>query len=224
MHVEPGIESTSAAGAARSLLALRHALADPLSSASLKLDLVERRLAAEKLDVPALAERVRGVKVDLSAAGRILDLLLRLAEILAEPPRDASLSELCALAGVPFQEDVATARRLRLRRNATVEALRNVTLFMTSRTGGAMPPLARAASNDRSVSLSLLAQGTPESLGKDVLPSRLLNLPPGIEGAEGLFTARAVLEADGGRLDMNVRDEGLVAEFSWLAPTEGTDS
>ena len=35
-----------AGGAAPILLALRHALADPLSAAALKLDLVERRLTA----------------------------------------------------------------------------------------------------------------------------------------------------------------------------------
>jgi hypothetical protein len=222
MQAEPGIESSPAAGAARSLLALRHALADPLSAASLKLDLVERRLAAEKLDIPALAERVRGVKADLSAAGHILDLLLRLAEILAEPPRNASLAELCPLAGVQLKEDAATARGLGLRRKGTVEAVRNVASFLTSRTRGAVPPLARADSKDGSVSLTLQSQGILESTGEDLLPARLLSLPPWLEGAEGLFLARAVLEADGGRLDMGLRDERLVAEFSWSVPTGGT--
>ncbi|MEO6325498.1 MAG: hypothetical protein ABIT01_13665 [Thermoanaerobaculia bacterium] len=217
MHAEP----VPSAGTARSLLALRHALADPLSSASLKLDLVERRLAATDPDVPALLERVRAVKHDLSAAGHILDLLLRLAEILAEPPQAIALSELCAQAGVrPAAESLPST--VLLRRKATAEAVRHVAGFLAARTRAAAAPLARTSVRDGCVTLTLEAAAGMEPTGEEFIPARLLSLPPGLEGAEGLYTARAVLEADGGRFDLDLRDERLIAEFSWTAPTEGT--
>ncbi|MCM3877254.1 MAG: hypothetical protein NEA02_12665, partial [Thermoanaerobaculia bacterium] len=76
-----------AVASARLLLALRHALADPLSAATLKLDLVERRLlAASAVDPSWAVDRVRAAKADVGAANRLLDLLLRLAEIAGERP------------------------------------------------------------------------------------------------------------------------------------------
>ena len=68
--------------AARLLHALRHALADPLSAAALKLDLVERRLLAPSGADPAwLIERVRALQNDVVTATRLLGLLPRLAAI-----------------------------------------------------------------------------------------------------------------------------------------------
>src|ERR1039458_1275707 len=90
-----------AGGSAPILLALRHALADPLSAAALKLDLVERRLTGPSGADPSwVVERVRAAQADVGAANRLLDLLLRLAEIAGERPGETSLRDVCRTAGV----------------------------------------------------------------------------------------------------------------------------
>ena len=121
-------------GVARALETLRHALADPLSAAGVKLELLERRLAAAPSEAPSLADRVRGVKADLAAAGRLIDLLPRLSGIACEPAGETSLADICRVAGVPLEGESADRPRLLLRRLATTDALRS--------TGG-LPPFER---------------------------------------------------------------------------------
>ena len=101
---------------ARILRALRHALADPLSAAALKLDLVERRLMAPSGADPSwVVERIRAVQADVGATNRLLDLLLRLAEIAGERPGETSLRDVCRTAGVALHEAAADRPRLPLR-------------------------------------------------------------------------------------------------------------
>src|SRR5512143_3726178 len=103
--------SGPAAGSARILLALRHALADPLSSAALKLDLVERRLlTASGADPSWVVEKVRAAQVDVGTANRLIDVLLRLAEIDGEIPGESTLDEVCRAAGVALAACAAAAR------------------------------------------------------------------------------------------------------------------
>ena len=206
-----------AGGPARTLLALRHALADPLSAAALKLDLVERRLTAPSGADPSwLAERVRAVRVEVGAANRLLDLLLRLAEIAAERPGETSLRDVCRTASVPLREAAAALPRLRLRRRASAEAIQNIASF-AARGDGVPSPIGRAGFESGRVTLSV--EGS--RVTADGLPERLFDLPPGIVEAEALFVARAAVEADGGRLELAERGGRLVALFSWPLRLEG---
>src|ERR1035437_10573408 len=87
------------------LRALRHALAAPLSAAALKLDLVHRRLMAPSGADPSwVVERVRAAQADVGAANRLLDLLLRLAEVAGERAGETSLRDVCRSAGVPLHQ------------------------------------------------------------------------------------------------------------------------
>lgn len=195
------------------LRALRHALADPLSSAVLKLDLVERRLLAPSGADPAwVVERLRAAQANMTAANRLLDLLLRLAEIADERPEATSLFDLCRTAGVPFDEAGARVPGVPARRASSAEAIRNVAAFIRNGdAGGGVPlPIGRASLENGRVILSL--QG---SRGTDASPERLLDLPHGIEEGETLFVARAAIEADGGRLELTARGGRLAALFSW---------
>jgi hypothetical protein len=199
-----------AGGSARSLLALRHALADPLSGAALKLDLVERRLAAPTGPDPSwVLERVRAVEADVGVANRLLDLLLRLAEIAGERPEETSLRDVCAAAGVPLRDEAADAPRLRLRRTAAAEAILSVTSF--ARGNGISSPIARCGLENGRLILSV--EGPRVTV--DGHPERLLDLPHGIEGVDALFVARATVEADGGRLELTERGGRLLALLSW---------
>ena len=205
-----------AGGSARTLLALRHALADPLSGASLKLDLVERRLMAPSgADSSWVVERVRAVQADVVAVNRLLNLLLRLAEIADERPAETSLSDICRSAGVPLYEAAAAVRRLPLRHRASAEAIQSVASF--ARGDGVPSPIGRAELEGERVTLAV--EGS--HVTADGRPERLLDLPPGIEDAEALFVARAAVEADGGRLELSERDGRLVALFSWPIRLEG---
>ena len=113
---------------------LRHALADPLSAAALKLDLVERRLMAPSgADSSWVVERVRAVQADVGATNRLLDLLLRLAEIAGERPEETSLRDVCRTAGVPLHEAAVAVPRLPLRHRASAEAIRSVAAFAQRR-------------------------------------------------------------------------------------------
>jgi hypothetical protein len=205
-----------AGGSAHILLGLRHALADPLSAASLKLDLVERRLMATSGADPSwVAERVRAAKADVGTANRLLDLLLRLAEIAGERPGETSLRDVCRTAGVPLHESTDAGPRLLLRHRASAEAIQSVAAFAAR--GGAGPsPIGRAGLESGRVTLAV--EGS--RVTADGRPERLLDLPHGIQEAEALFVARAAVEADGGRLDLTERDGHLVALFSWPAAVE----
>lgn len=197
-------------GFARILLDLRHAMADPLSSAVLRLDLVERRLAAPSaIDPSWVAERVRGARVDLGRANRLLDLLLRLAEISGERPAETSIRDLCLTAGLPLDETEASIPPLSVRHRALAEALGSVVVFLARGSGGA-PPTARAGLEGGRLTLAVVS-----SRIADARPERLLDLPHGIEEAEALFVARAAAQADGGRLEMAGPNGQLVASFSW---------
>ncbi len=209
--------SEPAGGSAHTLRALRHALADPLSAAALKLDLVDRRLKTQSGADPSwVVERVRAAQADLGTANRLLDLLLRLAEIAGERPEETSLPDICRTAGVPLHEKDGVVSRLPLRHRSSAEAIQSVASFMT-RGDGTPSPMGRAGLETGRVTLTfegsrVIADGRPE---------RLLDLPHGIEEAESLFVARAALEADGGRLELTERDGRLVALVSWPVRLEG---
>ena len=120
---------------------LRHALADPLSAAGLKLELLERRLARGLPDEPALADRVRGAKADLAVAGRLIDLLPRLAGIAGETPSETSIDELCRRGGSPARGGRGSpAAPLLLRRLAAIDALRTLSRVLLRRSSPAGAP------------------------------------------------------------------------------------
>ena len=199
------------------LRALRHALADPLSAITLKLNLVERRLQTPAgADSTWVVERMRAAQADVFAANRLLDLLLRLAEIVAEPAGETSLRDVCRAAGVSLEDPAFTIPRVSLRLRSSVEAIQNVMSFAT-RGGGSAAPVARAGLESGRVTLFIA--GTRPA--PDAWPSRLLDLPHGVEGSDALFVARAAVEADGGRLELAAEGGSLVAHFSW--PVERDD-
>lgn len=198
-------------GVAGALGTLRHALADPLSTAGMKLELLERRLAVVPLSGSSLADGVRGAKADLAAAGRLIDLLPRLARIAGEAPTETSIGDLCRVAGVPLEEDAASRLRLPLRRLASIDALRIVVSFLRSPDSRGTPPRIRAEAAPGRVSLRIEAlSGCGEAN-----PERLFHLPRGEERAEELYLARAGIESDGGRLQLAEREGRIVAVLSW---------
>ena len=198
-------------GVADALGTLRHALADPLSAAGVKLELLERRLAEAPSNGVSLADRVRGVKADLAAAGRLIDLLPRLASIAGEPAEVTSLGDLCRVAGIPLEEDPEGRPRLLLRRLATIDALRILVWFLRSRDPLAAPPRLYEESASGRVALRIEALGG----SGDSNPERLFHLPRGEERSEDLFLARACIESDGGRLQLVEHEGRLVALLSW---------
>jgi hypothetical protein len=203
--------------AARLLHALRHALADPLSAAALKLDLVERRLLGPSGADPAwLLERVRALQNDVSATTRLLALLPRLAAIADERPEDSSLDEVSSSAGVRLGAAKGAVPRLMLRRDSLADAIRSVAAFLAGDDGAAAPAAHAALESGR---VSLVLEGT-RAASED--PSaRLLDLPHGNAGAEALFVARAAAVTDGGRLALAGKGGHLVATFSWPVPPAG---
>lgn len=202
----------------RILHALRHALADPLSAAALKLDLVERRLLAPSAADPSwVVERVRAVQADVGTTSRLLDLLLRLANIADERQEETSLRDVCRAARVPLDESAEAIPPQALRPRSSAEAIRSVASFATR--GDTVRPVAgRATLEDDRMTLSLEGSQEPGACR----PERLLDLPHGIPEAEALFVARAAVVADGGRLEISERGGRLVALFSWpLRPDAG---
>lgn len=203
-------------GLAASLGTLRHALADPLSSAGLKLELLERRLAADPPGDPTLADRLRGARADLVLAGRLLDLLPRLAGIEEEAPGESSIGELCSAAGVPLPDGPASRASVKIRRLASVDAVRTL--------GGILGAPGRPASAASALSgtpgrLFLRIEGSdfqggPRRIGGADL-ERIFHLPRGVAEGEELFLARAGIEAGGGRLRLLEEAGRLVAELSW---------
>lgn len=204
-------------GIAGALGTLRHALADPLSAAGLKLELLGRRLAAVPDEGTSFADRVRGAKGDLAIAGRLIDLLPRLATIAGEASVDASIGELCRAAGVPLEESAASCTHILLKRLASADALRTVVGFVRSVDPDGRPPRAQAETGPARVSLSIDSPGRLVETNLD----RLFQLPRGGVQGEELFLARASIEADGGRLLLVEREGRLVAAFSWPRPATG---
>ena len=213
------IPSDLPGGVAAALGTLRHALADPLSTAGLKLELLERHLAARSPDGSSLADRVRGVKADLATAGRLIELLPRLASIAGEAPRETSIGDLCHVAGVPLEEDAASAPGLLLRRQASGDAVRIVVSFVRSLDPAGRPPRVRAEAVPGRVSLRIEALGGRGEANLE----RLFQLPHGDLRAEELFLARAGIESDGGRLQLAEREGRMVALLSWPRPEPAAD-
>lgn len=198
---------------------LRHALADPLSAAGLKLEYVARRLGKPSPD-PDLAERIRGAAADLAVAGRLIDLLSGLARLAGEAPGDVPVGELCRAAGIALDEGAAAPPRLAVRRRASVDALRSVSALLCPADADAPAPRAcvEAAAGRLSLRLEGFEGHPPAS------PERLFRLPRDEERAGELFLARASVESDGGFLRFFEEDGRLVALFSWPAPaTPGPD-
>ena len=213
------IPSDLPGGVAAALGTLRHALADPISTAGLKLELLERHLAAGPPDGSSLVDRVRGVKADLATAGRLIDLLPRLASISGEAPRETSIGDLCQVAGVPLEEDAASGPGLVLRRQASSDALRIVVSFVRSLDPAGRQPPVRAEAVPGRVSLRIEALGGRGEANLE----RLFQLPHGDMRAEELFLARAGIESDGGRLQLAEREGRMVALLSWPRPAPAAD-
>jgi hypothetical protein len=173
-------------------------------------------MAPSGADSSWVVERVRAVQADVGAANRLLDLLLRLAEIAGERPGEASLGDVCRTAGVALHGAAVAVPRLQLRHRASAEAIQSVASF-AARGDGAPPPTGRAGLDSGRVTLAV--EGS--RVTADGRPERLLDLPHGIEGAEALFVARAAVEADGGQLELTERGGRLVALFSWPLRREG---
>ena len=185
------------------LAALRHALADPLSAAAVKAEVLATRLDRE---APALSPRARDVGADLASAGRLLDLLAAVAAVAEEAPEESTLSSL--VAGVGGEIGAGDAGlRLRVRPSAAGLALRRLVDFGTAR--GAAPRVVAHASPDGAE--VLVAPLGPASSA----PERLLLLPRGVAGADELFLARAAVEADGGSLRLTDRGGVLEARLLW---------
>lgn len=185
------------------LAVLRHALADPLSAATVKAEVLAARLDRE---APSLAPRARDVGADLAAAGRLLDLLAALVTVAEEQPEATTLSTLVAEVDGRVAGDGAELP-LRLRRSAAALALRRLVAFGASR-GAAPRAEARATSRGAEVLVAPLGPALPA-------PDRLLLLPRDVGGAEELFLARAAAEADGGALRLGERGGALEAVLSW---------
>jgi hypothetical protein len=199
--------------------ALRHALADPLSTAGLKLELVERRLAT----LPSseeLLERIRTAKGDLAVAGRLVDLLPRLGRISGEIPVEVAVSDLCREAGLAVEESETPGPRANLRRRASVDALRAVVSLFRPQDPVAAPPRAHLQTAPDRVFLRVQA---PPGCRLDA-PERLFGLPRGDERAQDLFLARAAVESDGGLLVFEDREGLPCALFSWPRPLPRGDA
>ncbi|MCK6681424.1 MAG: hypothetical protein L6R30_03275 [Thermoanaerobaculia bacterium] len=204
----------SIAGVARAMATLRHALADPLSAAGLKLELVERRLEGMRSGGSPPTEKIRGAKADLEAAGRLIDVLARLAAIAEEVPEETSMGSLCRLAGVPLEGGGWENGPVVLRRQATVDSLAGVSAFLGFCQGSeAAPPRASLEVSVGTMGLRMAAAA--RFAGTE--PEWLFSLPRGQEFAVELFLARATVEADGGLLQLVNREGWLTAVFSWRA-------
>jgi hypothetical protein len=188
---------------------LRHALADPLSAATAKAEVLAARLSRE---APALAERARDLGADLATAGRLLDLLAALSDIEEEAPETTPLGRIVA----PFEVAVenGTDRALvRARPASAGDAIRRVVAFGTVRGGVPAITLRRGGEGAEVVVRPL---GSPPTGPLE----RLLLLPRELPGAEDIFIAHAALTADGGTLTLSVDGAALAATLCWPAPLE----
>jgi len=185
------------------LAVLRHALADPLSAATAKAEVLAARLLRE---APALATRAEDLGADLAAAGRLLELLSALSEISEESPATVPLGRLAA----PFcaGDGPAGSTLLLVRPVAVADAIRRVVAFGAAR--GGTPLLEARAGGGR-------AELVADRLGPvtDVPPAKLLLLPREVPEADDLFVAAAALAADGGELRLSAEGPSLRATLSW---------
>lgn len=185
------------------LAALRHALADPLSAAAVKVEVLATRLDRE---APALSARARDVGADLASAGRLLDLLASVAAVVEEVPEETTLSSL--VAGLDGAAGAGAAgSRLRVRPTAAGLALRRLVAFGAAR--GAVPRVEARDSTEGAEVLVAPLGPAPSA------PEKLLLLPRDVAGADELFLARAAAEADGGSLRLGNRGGVLEARLTW---------
>lgn len=191
------------------LAVLRHALADPLSAATAKAEVLSARLLRES---PALAARAQDLGADLATAGRLLDLLAALADVVEESPEKTPLGRLVAPFGA-VTEAAAGKAPVRVRPAAAADAIRRVVAFGTAR-GGAPAVVGRCGTGE----VGVLVEGLgPAPEGP---PERLLLLPRELPEADDLFVAHAAVVADGGSLRLSTRDAVLEAALSWPGPVE----
>jgi hypothetical protein len=162
-------------------------------------------------------DRVSGVKADLAAAGRLIDLLPRLGGIAGEAPSETSLGDLCRVAGLPLDGAPGSFLLVRVRRLATVDALRTLGSFLRSQASGHAQPLASVTAGNGRVSLRIEAGAARSGPGDPDL-ERLLQLSRGGEQAEELFLARAGIESDRGALHLAEQESRLIALLSWPRP------
>lgn len=214
LYAEIGMDASlppePSGGFAGALGELRHALADPLSTAGLKLELVERRLAT-LASAEELLERIRTAKGDLAVAGSLVNLLPRLGRIFGEAPVEVALGDLCRDAGLAFEDGEEPGLRANLRRRASLDALRAVASLFGPPDPVAAPPRARLRSGPDRVFLRVEA---PPGRRLDA-PERLTGLPRGDERSENLFLARAALASDAGLLVFEDREGRQSVLFSW---------
>lgn len=192
------------------LAVLRHALADPLSAATAKAEVLAARLLR---DAPALATRARDLGEDLATAGRLLDLLAALSDIAEELPERVSLGRLVAPFGSGVEAE-AGSLVVSVRPASAEDAIQRVVSFGTARGGQPV------------VTVRLEGPGTEvlvRGLGPvpEVPPARLVLLPREVPEADDLFVASAALAADGGSLRLSAGEGGLEAALSWPGPVEG---
>ncbi len=194
---------------------LRHAFADLLGTAALKLELLERTLSS---GVPGeaqpLVERTRSIRGEIDSAAKLLDLLTRLDEVYGEPRGHVSIDELCRLANLPLVGTEDSTSVLFVRRQAASAALRAVASAASQNGGDAKQATVSLELADGQAFLTIEAP----ALAVRARSSRLLDLPRGEQAGEALFLALATAETDDGRLELVERDGHLVARFSW--PTE----
>jgi hypothetical protein len=192
------------------LAVLRHALADPLSAATAKAEVLSARLLRE---APALATRAQDLGADLATAGRLLDLLSALAELAEESPEPTPLGRLVAPFGDGTWEGAGPGV-VRVRPAAAAEAIRRVAAFGSAR--GGTP---RVSARSRDGRAEVLFDGLGSAPGVPL--EKLLLLPRDLPEADDLFIAHAAAAADGGSLRFTAGTGGLRATLSWPEDVDG---
>jgi hypothetical protein len=191
------------------LAVLRHALADPLSAATAKAEVLAARLLRE---APALAGRAEDLAADLAAAGRLLDLLAAVSDIGEEAPEQVPLRRLVApVGGLVGPHDDALL--VRVRPLSAAEAIRRVVAFGAARGGRPRVSVRRASGR---VEIRFEGLGPPPAVPTE----RLCLLPRQLPESDELFLARAAALADGGSFHLEVDGSALAATLSW--PGGGT--
>ncbi len=192
------------------LAVLRHALADPLSAATAKAEVLAARLSRE---APGLAARAQDLGADLATAGRLLDLLSALSDIVEEVPEPVPIRRLVAHYGGATGED-AGGSVVRVRPATAEEAILRIVAFGTAR-GGTPLVAVRAGAGCVEVLFDGLGPLPPFP------PERLLLLPREVPEADDLFVAHAAAAADGGTLRFSAAGDGLGAMLSWPQAVDG---